>query len=483
MQEDDRTPTLGRRRFLAGVAGFGVALGAGVVTGDATPDLTVMTRNLYHGVNLLRLRDVDSAAELRTVAGELLANAERHPYDARMDAIADEVGRERPDVVALQEAVRGRKRPADESASDGSDDDSDDSDDGDDPEWTLVVDLLDALQSKLADEGLEYSVAASTVTTDAELVAETDDGVFDLSVADRNAVLVRDGVETGATRSGTYAVGVPYSLPEVDEQIRLERGYCLVDVTVGGRGVTVANTHLERISGFVRGLQADELVGLVPSDGPVVVAGDLNSGPGGSTGTYDRLTNRFDDAWAQRRDADGFTCCQHSSLQNDESGLDRRVDAVLFDGPLGPTGTVRVGADPADRIDVDRDGETVSMWPSNHAGVVATFEGEWSPPTPTPTPTPTPAPTPTATPTATATPTPTRTPSPTRTAETAPEASPSPVDGSPGSRAGTATDDETGAAQSSDDDRTASSVVGPGFGVVVGLAGATLGALGLRYRD
>jgi len=432
-----------------------------------------MSRNLYHGVNLLRLRDVDSAAELRRVAGELLARAGRHPYDARMDAIADEVGRVQPDVVTLQEAVRGRKRPTAGSESDGSDDDSGDAGDR---EWTPVVDLLDALRSKLAGAGLAYSVAASTVTTDAELVAETDDGVFDLSVADRNAVLVRDGTETGETRSGTYAVGVPYSLPEVDEKIRLERGYCLVDVTVGGRAVTVANTHLERISGLVRRSQADELVGLVPSDGPVVVAGDLNSGPGGATGTYDRLTNRFDDTWAQRRDADGFTCCQHSSLQNDESGLDRRVDAVLFDGPLAPTGAVRVGADPEDRIDVDRDGETVSMWPSNHAGVVATLEGQWSPSTPTATPTPTPTPTPTASPTPT--------PSPTRTAGTADEPSPAAGGGRPDPGAATPTDGETGAVQSPDeDDRTTSSVVGPGFGVAAGMAGATLGALGLRYRD
>jgi endonuclease/exonuclease/phosphatase family metal-dependent hydrolase len=459
MPVSERRGQLDRRRLLGSIAGLGLAMGTGTATAGETPTLSVMTRNLYYGVNLLELQAVESEAELRRFAGELLTTAEHHPYDARVAAFVAEIASEQPDVIALQEVVRGRKRQKTDSTDGTADDDRTSEGTG---EWTTVVDLLENLNSTLAAEGLEYAVAASTVTTDAELVAETDDGVFDLAVEDRNVVLVRERVETGDARAGTYTAGLRYSLPDVDREIRLQRGYCLVDVILAGRRVTVATTHLERVSRIIRRLQAEELLGLLPSDGPVVVAGDLNSGPGGPSATYDRLTSQFEDAWADRPDAHGFTCCQQSSLRNEETGLDRRIDAVLYDGPLERTRVVRVGGDAGDRVEVDRDGQTVAFWPSNHAGVVARFEAAWSAPTPTPTPTP--MPTSTSTPTPTRSPTATRTPTPTRTAALA--------------------DEERESVRSADEnDRTESQAAAPGFGVMVGLISAVLGALGLRSRE
>jgi hypothetical protein len=82
----------------------------------------------------------------------------------------------------------------------------------------------------------------------------------------------------------------------------------------------------------------------------------------------------FVDAWAEKRPhEDGFTCCQDPALRNPESQLSERVDLVFWRGPkqhgnagiVGGVHVTRVGVDPAKRIN--------GLWPSDHAGVVATF--------------------------------------------------------------------------------------------------------------
>ena len=49
------------------------------------------------------------------------------------------------------------------------------------------------------------------------------------------------------------------------------------------------------------------------------------------------------------------------------------MDAVLHRGTGRPTAAERVGEAPGDRVTADIGGETVRVWPSDHAGVVASF--------------------------------------------------------------------------------------------------------------
>jgi hypothetical protein len=129
------------------------------------------------------------------------------------------------------------------------------------------------------------------------------------------------------------------------------------------------------VSGDVRTRQAEELLSLLPADRPVILAGDFNSGPGTSTGAYDVLTASFEDAYAVRNpDGDGYTCCHASDLRNEQPSLSRRIDAVLYRGGVRPTTASRVGHEADDRLSVEVNGETERIWPSDHAGVVATFE-------------------------------------------------------------------------------------------------------------
>ncbi|MFB6084933.1 MAG: endonuclease/exonuclease/phosphatase family protein [Halorientalis sp.] len=361
--------SVSRRAVLGGIAGLGggtiAAASASARTGiRSAPELTVLTRNLYLGVDLFALFRARSLADVREIAGNLLGEVEPDRVGTRVDAIAAEIEATGADAVALQEAAAIRvQRPSDFET------------DSPDPAETVVVDLLAGLQSALRDRGLEYEVAASTVTTDVELPAETDDGTVDVRLTDRDAVLVRSDIETETVATATYdaAFGVLVPIPGLGT-LAVQRGFCGADLTLDRETVTVVSTHLSSVSRDIRVEQAAELLAALPSDRPVIVGGDFNSGPGTKRAAYDLLTGELSDAYATRHpDRAGFTCCQASTLRNERSRLDSRIDALLFRGDASVTTATRVGHRPEDRVRYEADGETVLVWPSDHAGVVGTF--------------------------------------------------------------------------------------------------------------
>ena len=348
-----------RRRLLHGAA---VAASGGALSAPATadgPELSVMTRNLYVGVDLFRLFEADDRAGLRAVAGELLADLREHPFSARLDAIAGEIAAVGPDVVCLQEAALVRTRNPSEF------------DAVDDPGASEVLaDLLSGLSAALSARGAAYEPRATLVTNDVEVPADGEDGPIDLRLTDRVAVLVRADLPTDASVATRFDAGVPVPIEDVDFAVR--RGYAGADVAVGGRTARAVTTHLEPLSAPIRRAQAEELLGALPDDRPVAVGGDLNSVPGEDT--YDLLRSDLGDAGAAAGGGSaGPTCCQEANLRNEASSLSRRVDAVLHRGAGRSTAVERVGEAPGDRVTADVDGETVRVWPSDHAGVVASL--------------------------------------------------------------------------------------------------------------
>ncbi|QLH80695.1 endonuclease/exonuclease/phosphatase family protein [Halosimplex pelagicum] len=418
-----RSPT--RRAVLAGAAGVATtavgrsAAASGERTGDtfgetgAATDaddaagVTVATWNCYLGVDLFDLFDADSLAGARSIAGDLVAEARRHPYAARADAIAERLVAADADVVALQEAALVRTRPL---FADG--------------EGETVVDLLDLVTAALADRDAGYDVATAAVTTDVSVPAEADDEWLDVRLTDRVALLVREGVDVRDTRSGRYDARARYPVLGDDLTVTLRRGYCLADLVVDGAALTACSTHLESSKAAVRRRQAAELVDLLPAADGVVVGADLNSGPGAGGDAYETVTGALTDAAASVAPPEpGDTCCQPSDLRNERPRLGSRVDHVLARGP-DPTAVERLGADPADRVEATVDGETVTVWPSDHAGVAATYPVAEPTPTRSSTPTRTRAPTPTRSPTPAANPASTRTRTGSRTPTPPPAASP-----------------------------------------------------------
>jgi endonuclease/exonuclease/phosphatase family metal-dependent hydrolase len=390
MDDSDPAAPATRRAVVGGIAGLAAG---GLLSRPAAADdrtrVTVLNQNVSLGVDLSQLLEARSLADVRRIAGRILDGVEPALYDARAGAIADAVADSGADVVALQEvAVLRTQRPGDFGS------------ESSEPARTVVVDFLDRIMSALSERGLDYTVAGETVTTDLELPAGAD-GEVDVRVTDRDVLLVRGDHETGDVVTDTYTAAIRLPLPG-GGRVALRRGYCLADVTVDGVGFTAVSTHLESLRGSVRGRQAEELLALLPERRPVVLCGDFNSGPGGDT--YETLTGAFEDVHATLRPgADGFTCCQAPTLRNADSRLDSRIDGILVRGEVRPRAIRRVNHRPADRVEATVGGETVQVWPSDHAGLVGTVEIEAAGPTPTATRTATATPTEAATATRTVT--------------------------------------------------------------------------------
>jgi endonuclease/exonuclease/phosphatase family metal-dependent hydrolase len=140
-----------------------------------------------------------------------------------------------------------------------------------------------------------------------------------------------------------------------------------VDVTLRGETFRFVNTHLEAYAPGVRTLQAQELAAAVLADSParVILVGDLNSLPG-TEGHAVLLSAGFGDVWTELDLGDpGFTSPYPELLSDPTLELTERIDYVLVRGPVASLAAAVVGADAADRVD--------GLWPTDHAGVVATL--------------------------------------------------------------------------------------------------------------
>ena len=193
--------------------------------------------------------------------------------------------------------------------------------------------------------------------------------MLDVRLTDRVVVLVRTDEKTADLKlsnpqSGAYSTAL--TVPTAAGTLTLPRGWASVDVMIRGKVFRFLTTHLEAFSPPVRNAQAGELLaGPAATDLPVVLVGDLNSGPGFDLGAYTILReDGFADAWA---DGPGLTCCRAADLLDPDATLTKRIDLVLTRGGFATVSADVVGEDPADRT-------PSGLWPSDHAGVVATVQ-------------------------------------------------------------------------------------------------------------
>jgi endonuclease/exonuclease/phosphatase family metal-dependent hydrolase len=328
----------------------------------------VATRNLGLGANLYGFIDRETLEVDPSQVYDRFQQVRSSAPAARMRAIAAGVADDLPAVVGLQEAALVRRG-------------SDDYEGGSEPNAeTVVFDFLelfrDGLTAELDRYGFDvgYEVAAVSRNVDEEFPAEgPDDERFDVRLTDRDVMLVRHDLTVRETAADTYSLNVRATLDD-GTQVSVTRGYALAEVALEGAPFTVVTTHLAFGSSVVRESQAAELSGLLAArDGPVILAGDLNTTPEGDrSGAYRWLVeNGLTDAWAATREEPGPTCCQNPRLRNDRSRLGIRVDMVLAGGSATPLTTRRRDVDPEDRITVDTPDGEARLWPSDHAGVVA----------------------------------------------------------------------------------------------------------------
>lgn len=340
-------PPLSRRAALRAVGTLPTLSVPRVSSWAATTETRVLTWNLGLGAGLFQLLSADD------VDPELVYAKYREVVDSgvptRMRALAGEINRERPAIVAVQEAATVSRGPDGTGAT------------------VPVVGFLAELQAGLEEQGAPYRVAATVENADVTLPADPPDGEpFTVELVDHDALLVREDVAVAGTAASNYAVNARTTVG--DRTLTATRGYCLADLRLDGVTTTAVSTHLASSSATVRRMQTGELLkALDTRSGAVVLLGDFNSGPAvGEGSAYASLAEEFTDAWAVA-DGDGYTCCQLPTLHNVNSRLKRRIDAVFVRGPVEPLAARRTGATPDARVDVgDR-----KLWASDHAGVVA----------------------------------------------------------------------------------------------------------------
>jgi endonuclease/exonuclease/phosphatase family metal-dependent hydrolase len=316
--------------------------------------VTVMTQNVYYGGG-------SSLDAFATAFTDLWDTVEQSRIPDRAARIAKQIRREKPDLVALQEAVVWRTGSPLSSSSAG------------DVQYDFVASLLDRLSNGKA----RYQIVSRATNADWEFPARVGSSIRDVRMTDQDVILARVGrgsrLRILDDDHGNYRHRFAVDVPVIDDALDFTRGWASVDARVGRRGpkFRFINTHLEVFNTSIRNRQARALLdGPADTRRPVIIAGDFNAGPGATT--YRLLTDTgLDDAWAQARPREsGPTCCQDDDLRNERSRLSSRIDLILFDADdFDATAAERVGHARADRT-------PTGLWPSDHAGLVARLRFE-----------------------------------------------------------------------------------------------------------
>lgn len=239
----------------------GGVLGSAAAAPAAAPktvDVSVMTRNLFLGADLIPLATAGQGDPFKQAATGLLNEIRASDPNGRMKLVAGEIAKAKPDVVGLQEVSLWRTGPPGAAPT------------------TVVADYLKTITTELARRHVPYRVATKRLGL--SLRAPTSSGV-DVSVAIGDAVLVRQGVATSGARSGLFRQQLTVPTQELGP-VSTNRSYNVLDVTVRGARLHVVNAHLEAYDPATRLKQVQELVaGPLRSPRTTILLGDLNSGP------------------------------------------------------------------------------------------------------------------------------------------------------------------------------------------------------------
>lgn len=336
------------------------------------PSITVMTRNLYLGADLDPVFQAVAGGNPQDIIQATTAtwqNVQATNFPERAGALADEIEHSEPLLIGLQEVSLYRTGDPDSFFGNPTLADH------------VEYDFLKILLNELDQRGLNYRRVTVTRNTDAETPGFTAPGVLqDIRLTDRDVILVRKDpptseLNTSNKQSENFAARVSLPVGNTGQSIELLRGWGSVDVTLGGQTFRFINTHLEQEGAFnaIQVAQGNELLG-GPADTslPVILVGDFNSRADGlGTPTYGNLIGAgFEDAWSATHPGEpGNTFGHDADLLNTTVDLTQRLDLVLFRHD--------VCALDADVVGDELDDRTASgLWPSDHAGVVATLRGE-----------------------------------------------------------------------------------------------------------
>jgi endonuclease/exonuclease/phosphatase family metal-dependent hydrolase len=330
---------------------------------SAAKDVTVMSQNLYFGADLTpaigALISGDGAAIVGAVSATY-AKVVATNFPERAKAIATEVAAAQPDLIGLQEAALWRTGPADSLVG------------GSAPATTVQYDFVKILVDALAAKGLHYAPVVISENFDAEAPGFTSAGLQDIRLTDREAILARTDAKTSELKLSDPVAGHfvhNLVLPLGGGPFTIQRGYAQVDAKVRGKSFRFISAHLDSDVEPIRQLQAAELLaGPAQTALPVVLLGDFNAPADGSSPTYTGIVAAgLTDDWAATHPGEnGFTWGQNELVNNLVSTIDQRIDFVFSHGGIAPVSMDVIGDQVSDKT-------PSGLWPSDHAGLVATL--------------------------------------------------------------------------------------------------------------
>jgi Endonuclease/Exonuclease/phosphatase family len=365
-------------RLLIALAATIVALA--VVAGGARAhqrSVTVMTQNLYQGTEFRHIQALAGAnptleqALEATTADYGTYIATRFPDRAKQ--IAAEIAQDRPALIGLQEVATWHAGAFD-------------------PQHPFALpvpvseDFTQVLIGALGANGIHYAVVsrhddnftlAFPIVTPVGLAAV---GMVESGVILASTDLPRGQLKLSNSQSGTFNARVPLIPnpldPDPPHGFQFTNSWQSIDVKLRGKSFRFITTHLDALApnGVVSGPQAQELLaGPAHTSLPVILSGDMNSGLTSSPAAYEAFTaGGLTDSWtAAGLGPPPLTCCHlapndlasdpHEAYTEDLDHIFTRGDLSVLNEHL--IGNLAPNNPPASFI-----------WPSDHAGMVATFK-------------------------------------------------------------------------------------------------------------
>lgn len=366
---------------------------------DASTTTTVMTRNIYLGVDIQRpiaatagKTGLDALVALGNSNVQTRSIVDQTNFPRRSELLAAEIADAAPDLVGLQEVALWRSGPLELPPPFGS------TTLGTTNAEQVDYDYLQLLLQDLRQEGVPYKAVVVQNEMDLESPAFLGNPALgtvsqgrDIRLTMRDVILLRASSTLRVLDRGSaqYDTKVPVNVGGTI--LNIIRGYGWVDVAHGsGTSFRFVNTHLEAFSSLAALGQAQELLAeTTAADRTTVIACDCNSDPLNNTtkatdpipvphsAPYNLLTGAggFTDMWLEWLPANqGWTSGLNERVNEPAPGSwTHRIDMILarpgpgqqLDVVAGEvTGAAPTAKDPA-----------TGLWPSDHAGVVLTISG------------------------------------------------------------------------------------------------------------
>ena len=319
--------------------------------------LVVVTHNMYLGTDFGPILGASSFPEFANAVANAYVEVQQSNIPERAEAIAKEIGLQRPELVGLQEVSIWRTGPFGGPAN------------------SVTFDALQSLLEALAARQLHYAPVA--IVTEFEAEAPSALGI-NIRFTDRDVVLARTDLNPSELilsniQAQNFATNLMFVTPILGP-LTIPRGWISVDAKVRGKSFRFVNTHLESFHPGIQAIQASELMqGPCNTPLPVVLAGDLNTdAPGGdpsqNAGYQIILSSGFSDMWNLLHAGEpGYTWALHTGDSVTSITPTQRLDLMLFRGDLEAEGGERLGHSLSDLT-------PSGLWPSDHAGLVAFFD-------------------------------------------------------------------------------------------------------------